>query len=116
MTDTTLPADFKDLERFAGDWALATERERNSRRINSSGIDELQEYYDTMMPRMEEILNFLNQYEIDDLPADCERLFHMTLSLAEVAVAVEIFKQPTVVDGFDSNRLTPMPLPHQPAF
>jgi hypothetical protein len=66
-----------------------------------------------MMPRMEEMLNYLNQYPLDSMPDSARRLFNMTLSLAEVAVAVELFKQPTVVDGFDSRRLVPMPLPHQ---
>jgi hypothetical protein len=31
----------------------------------------------------------------------------MTLSLAEVAPAVELFGQPSVVDGYDITRFTP---------
>lgn len=113
MTEITLPPEFKSLERFAVDWSLSTERQRNERRISASGIQELQEFYDAMMPRMEEILNYLNKYSLDSMPEDSKRLFYMTLSLAEVAPAIELFKQPTVVDGFDSRRLVPMPLPNQ---
>ena len=42
---------------------------------------------------------------MDELPQDATRLFYLTLSLAEVAPAVEQFGQPSVVDGYDVKRI-----------
>ena len=41
-------------------------------------------------------------------PDDVKRLFFMTLSLAEVAPAVENFGQPGVVDGYEYTRFVPV--------
>jgi hypothetical protein len=38
------------------------------------------------------------------MPDDARRLFLLTLSLAEVAPAIELFSQVSVVDGYDINR------------
>ena len=99
-----LPEEFADLEPLAEHWALATETERNRRRL-ASPMSEVQALYDTLLPRMEAVLSYLGQFPLDNLPEDAERLFQLTLSLAEVATAVENFKQPSVVDGYDSTRL-----------
>ena len=85
MAKPSLPNEFNDLEPFAG-WALPTERERNHKRINSQ-MSEIQALYDTMVPRMGAIMEYLNKLPIDGMPEDAQRLFHMTLSLAEVAPA-----------------------------
>jgi hypothetical protein len=106
MPSRMLPEPFADLEDFAAVWALATESER-SRTRQSYTMAELQAFYDAMLPRMETILAYLNQFPLDALPADAQSLLHLTLSLAEVAPAVELFKQPSVVDGYDIARLIP---------
>jgi hypothetical protein len=41
------------------------------------------------------------------MPEDTRRLFYLALSLAEVATAVELYKQPDVIDGFDPARFVP---------
>ena len=46
---TLLPAQFSDLEPFAGDWCLATEPDRYAQRLGSS-MDELQSFYDAFFP------------------------------------------------------------------
>ena len=40
-----------------------------------------------------------NIFPPDKLPKDAERLFHLALSLAEVATAVENYKQPSIEGG-----------------
>lgn len=106
-----LPAGFQDFEPFVGKWALATERERNRTRLSSS-MAEIQELYDALLPRMEEIIGYLNQFPLDNLPAAAKPLFHLSLSLAEIAPAVELFKQPEVVDGFPADRFVPVEVPN----
>jgi hypothetical protein len=98
-----LPDQFADLERFS-DWGLPTERERNARRLASS-MEEIREFYDAMVPRTEPILEYLDRFELGKLPEREQRLLNLTLALAEVANAVELYKNPAVIDGFDPKRL-----------
>ncbi len=97
-----LPDQFEDLERFV-DWALPTERERNNKRV-SSAMPEIRALYDALLPRARAIIAHLDQFSPAEMPAREARLMNLLLALAEVANAVEIFKQPTVIDGYDSQR------------
>ena len=101
-----LPAPFQDLEPFV-DWALAKESQRTHKRLAST-IEEIQAFYEAMLPRIEAIMEHLNQFPLEHMPADAERLFHMSLSLIEVSMAVELFKQPGVINGFDVSRFVPI--------
>ena len=98
-----LPDQFADLERFS-DWSLPTERERNARRLASS-MEGIKEFYDAMVSRTEPILEYLDRFELGRLPEREQRLLNLTLALAEVANAVELYKNPAVIDGFDPRRL-----------
>jgi hypothetical protein len=106
LTEHRLPEHFVALEPFL-EWALATEGERVARR-QSVGMPAIKDFYAAMMARIEEILTFLEGYPTEKSPADVNRLFLLTLSLAEVAPAVEKFNQPTVIDGFDFKRFVPV--------
>jgi hypothetical protein len=101
-----LPDQFQDLEPFLS-WALSTERERTAQR-HARSVSELRAFYDAMLPRMPEILDFLNGFSPDRIPANVNRLFLMTLSLAEIAPAIENFGQPGVLDGYDFSRFIPV--------
>lgn len=97
-----LPGPFRDLEPFA-DWALPTEKERIAAR-ESGSIEELQVFYDAMMARLPAIVEHLKQFPLDRMPADSQRLLEMTLSLIEVSIAVELYRRPQVINGFDRAR------------
>ncbi|MGE0680538.1 MAG: hypothetical protein AB7P69_06470 [Candidatus Binatia bacterium] len=105
MPESALPEAFRNLEQWLA-WSLATEQERSDKRQSSTMVD-IKAFYDAMLVRMEEILPYLEQFPLDEMPEDAQRLFYLTLSLAEVAPAVELFGQPSVVDGYDIKRLTP---------
>jgi hypothetical protein len=102
----TLPAEFSDLESFVS-WALATEHARTSKRLASS-MEEIQAFYDRMSARVEAVTAYLNALPLDALPPEAERLFQMSLSLMEVANAVEMFQNPAVINGFDIKRFVPV--------
>ena len=106
MAERELPAAFAGLESFI-DWALATERERTARR-QTIGMAAIKAFYDAMVARLDEILNYLNDFPQESARDDVRRLFFMTLSLAEVAPAVENFGQPGVVDGYEYTRFVPV--------
>ncbi len=97
MAEHQLPVQFVALELFL-DWALATEGERTTRR-QTVGMDAIRDFYAAMLPRLDEILTFLEGFAPDQVQADVNRLFLLTLSLAEVAPAIENFNQPSVIDG-----------------
>lgn len=102
MSNSLLPAQFRDLEQWMA-WSLATEQERNRKRLAST-MSDIKAFYGAMLARMAEVLPYLDQFPVEALPEDATRLFYLTLSLAEVAPAVEQFGQPGVVDGYDAKR------------
>jgi hypothetical protein len=102
VSESLFPAQFHDLEQWRA-WALATEQERSNRR-QASTMKDLKAFYAAMLARIEEVLPYLDQFSVDALPEDATRLFYLTLSLAEIAPAIEQFGQPGVVDGYEVKR------------
>ena len=104
MGTTRLPKPFTDLEVFVADWSLATQREREQKRAASTAA-ELKVVYQILLPRLDPMLEYLNQYALDKLPADAKRLFYLTLSFAEIAPFVECYKgEPRVLNSFEETR------------
>ena len=58
MTEALLPEAFEDLAPWL-DWALEPERARAAKKVASS-MEEIGAFYDAMMPRMEEIIAYLD--------------------------------------------------------
>ena len=46
-----LPPGFSDLEPFVADWCLDSEPERYAKRLSST-MEEIQQFYDAIMPRV----------------------------------------------------------------
>lgn len=101
-----LPEPFTALEPFAATWSLPTEIARHEQR-RASSMDALRDFYDAMLPRMPQILSYLETRPLDDLDTDDTRLMRLTLSLAEIAPAVELFGSPIIKDAVDSRRFRP---------
>ena len=102
-TMPSLPEKFAGLEPWVDTWCMHTERERNERRI-ASDIEELQRFYDAMLPRMKEILQYLGGFNLENLPPEVERLFLLSLAVAEIAPAIEFYGSPIVPDTFGAER------------
>ena len=105
MTGHSLPAMFSGLESFL-DWGLETEAERTHKR-QTSEMTEIQAFYDAILPEMKDIIAYLNQFSLETMPSDARQLMSMTLSLAEIAPAVELFGQPREDDTFNPYRFIP---------
>ena len=82
---------------------LPTSVERNRKRLASS-MDEISALYNALLPRLEEILAYLDQFSLEEMPQDALRLLFLTLSLAEVSIGVELFHEPKVTGGCDPAR------------
>jgi hypothetical protein len=98
-----LPAAFEELNRFVDAWALPTETERTTQR-HTAGMAAIVEFKDAMLARIDDVVAWLNQFELDKLPEDAQTLMYLLLSLAEVAPAIEFYQQPFVIDGYDPFR------------
>jgi hypothetical protein len=93
-----LPATFTELEPFADTWCLATERERYARRMAST-MDEMQAFYDAIVPRAEDAMAYLEEFPIDSLPEDALDLLFLLYSMIQVSFPVEVWRQPRVPDA-----------------
>lgn len=98
-----LPEEFADLEKYASDWSLATQAERHAQRVNSP-MTELDDFYQTMLPRMDAIAEFLNRFSLDDLGTSEQNLLNLSLSFIEVSLAVELFHEPDDPRGLPHGR------------
>jgi len=98
MKETLLPDEFADLEPWASTWCLATEPERWALRLQSS-MEDLQAFYDAVFPRAEAAIAWCDRFPLDDMPKDSERLLQLLHSLLMVSYAVEVWKQPEVING-----------------
>ena len=96
-----LPPEFAEFERFAPAWCLATEDQRFERRL-ATPMDELVEFHDAFLPRLDDAIEHCDRFPLDDLPEDAGRLLQLVHSLVMVAMAVEIFHQPKTVDAADA--------------
>ena len=105
MADRSLPETFAELEPFI-DWALVTEAERTHKR-QTADMAEIRAFYEAMIPQMPNIIDYLNQFPLETMPANAQQLMNMTLSLAEIAPAVELFGKQREDDTFDPFRYVP---------
>ena len=107
----SLPESFADLTPFIAEWGnLETPDERFLRRQQLS-MERLQAYYDVVQPRLEEIFDHLDRFPYGpSLPEPEALLFRITLAMAEVAQAVEIYGEPTVPNVPADCRFTIAPV------
>jgi hypothetical protein len=97
MADDLLPPEFSDLEPYVADWCLDSEPERYAKRLAST-MDEIQGFYDAIMPRAEAAIQYLERFPLGDLPEDAFRLLKLLYSLIVMSFAVEIWRQPYIPD------------------
>ncbi len=100
------PAAFNKLECFSA-WVLEDEVARRNYCVASS-MEEIQSFYDSMLSSMEDILDHLNQFPLNDLPAAEQNLMSLVMSFVEAAISVEMFEQPDIPFGVSIERFQPL--------
>ena len=100
-----LQPDFKDLQPYVETWGLPSLQERIARRAGAT-IEELQEFYATVMPRLDQIIEFLNQFPANAIPDEHKPLASMALSLVQVDSAVNKFNAPVLDRALDPRAFT----------
>ncbi len=84
-----LPEGFADLAPFVAGWALRSERERYHR-LHSVRLEDLRPFYDTMLARIDAVLEHLDRYHADRLPDDAQTLFDLAMTFAETAHPLDL--------------------------
>ncbi len=88
----SLPDEFTDLDRFVtAGWALPGSAERWKRRVTSS-TEEVKDLYETLLPRMDAIMTYLDRYLLADLPETDRPLLYLALAFMDVAPTWEVFQ------------------------
>lgn len=95
INTSALPEGFEDLLPFVEKWAKETTEERMTVRAESS-MEDIRDFYDTILPRADEAMTLIDQYPFDNLPADVACLCQLVLALGPCAMAVEVIGQPRV--------------------
>jgi hypothetical protein len=62
-------------------------------------MDEMQAFYDVAFPRLEDAIEYLNQFDLNALPDDAKHLMWLCYSLVNVSFPVEVWRQPRVPDS-----------------
>jgi hypothetical protein len=106
----TFPAQFADLEPFAG-WALPSENDRYAKRLAST-MDELEGFYDGVFPRLEDSTAYLQGVALDGISEEDRNLLWLFAALVTVSFPVEVWRQPWVPDsGASSINVVVEPVP-----
>lgn len=82
--------DFSDLQEFMDEWGYADAHQRLNKRSNAEFSD-IKKFYDAVVLRLEEIIEFLNRFPVDDIPEEFKPLAYMVLAACEVDDPVNIW-------------------------
>lgn len=98
--------DFSELEPMIHEWGLPTLHDRVVKRMNSS-FEELEAFHAAMTPRLEEIIQFLNEFPLDEIPEEHLPLAWTALAMCEVDDAVSKWGAPTSSGACSPLRFSP---------
>ncbi|AJP47629.1 hypothetical protein PG1C_02410 [Rugosibacter aromaticivorans] len=94
------------LEAHIAAWGLPTTEHRLSKRLSSS-MDEVRAFYDAMLPKLPEVIDYLNQFPLDGIPKNDNPLVWATLAMCEVDNAVNKWNRVVLDTGIDIRRMIP---------
>jgi len=88
-TDTSLPPGFAALEPFVSAWAIAGANDRLRARLSSREADRVA-FFDVAKDLLAPALGYLDKKPLAGLNDQDQRLLRLLLSMAHIALAVEI--------------------------
>lgn len=86
-----LPPAFGSLNELVQEWVLPTEKARMHKRYESA-YEDLQAFYNRVVPLLPQILDYLKDIKPREMSESDRALLGLTLTLAEVSIAVEKIK------------------------
>ncbi len=106
MSTTTPRPEISGLENHLAAWGLPTTEKRLSKRL-SSNMEEVRSFYDAMLPRLPEFIEYLNQFPLDTIPQEAHQLAWASLAMCEVDNAINKWHHITLDTGIDILRMIP---------
>jgi len=94
--------DLAEIQDYVDQWSLATETDRIKKRTGST-LEELTAFYEAVLPRLREIILFLDQFPLKQIPAAYLPLTYVALSMIEVDQAVNKWKSPILPEAVDPS-------------
>lgn len=85
----SLPVGFADLAGFVPEWSLDCEEAR-FRKLHSVSMNDLQTFYDAMLPRLPTILLFLRNCRLGAMSAEQKALFHLAMTFVETSHPIDL--------------------------
>jgi hypothetical protein len=89
MSQNLLPEKFANLEKYLVEWDLPNEEAR-FKKLHSTNMVDLKDFYDAMCNRIEEILDYLDQFNVNELFSEEKKLYDLTMTFAEVAHPIDL--------------------------
>lgn len=83
--------DFSELNPYIEIWGHASASERLQQRVDTDLAGQ-QDFYDAASPHLEAIIEYLNQFPVDEIPEKDKALAYMALALCEVDDAIHLWK------------------------
>ncbi len=103
MTVNAQRPDFSELSPFLADWGLPTSAERVARRTGST-IAQMRAFHEAMLPRLEEVINYLNNFAVADIPTNDMALAY-ALAMCEIDNPVR-WGEVNLSSGYDVLAMT----------
>jgi hypothetical protein len=100
----SLPDGFQMLESFVPQWALPSEFERRTKRVETS-MDEHRRFYKAIMAEWPRVAEHLKNSPPFDLDAKTERLLNLAKMAMETGVSVKVFDANDSPHAIDFRRL-----------
>ena len=95
---------FEGLTPYLDKWALASEAARSAQRWQASP-EEFQSFYDAMLPKLDELLTYLDGFALGTLGDETKPWYYLALAFAEVAPHCELYDGSNKVpNSFDAKR------------
>lgn len=89
MSERPIPDRFDSLRPYVAEWALQSEEERYAK-LHAVTLGQLRAFYDAMMARMPEVLEFLDSFPLDALPPEGQTVMDLALTLAHTAHPIDL--------------------------
>lgn len=105
MTDGRPRPSTVDLDVFLAEWGLPESHQRAVKRSTST-MAEIEAFYRAMTPRLAEIIEYLNQFPLHEIPTADRSLADAALAVCEVDYAVNKWHTPNLPTGI---RIQDMP-------
>lgn len=96
------PQPFDEFESFSG-WALRQREARYKKRIHSS-MEEIRAFYETLRPRIKEVVEYLNARSLDNLSEEDSRLLNLALAWMDASRSIEVLGTPDIRYGLPAER------------